>query len=103
MNMASAVALPETRDQIRTATFRFDGRRKPAARSVSLVGSFNRWDTSVHPLALQPDGEWMISITLAPGEYPYLFIVDGAPWNDLSNDGRAPCEWGGEYSIRVVR
>jgi 1,4-alpha-glucan branching enzyme len=101
--MASAVALRAPRNDIRTITFRFDGRRKPTARSVSLVGSFNRWDTAVHPLALQPDGWWTISVTLAPGAYPYLFIVDGAPWNDLENDGRAPCEWGGEYSIRVVR
>ncbi len=101
--MASAVAFRATKDDIRTLTFRFDGRRRPSARSVSLVGSFNRWDTSVHRLTRQPDGWWTISLTLAPGEYPYLFIVDGTPWNDLEDDGRAPCEWGGEYSVRVVR
>jgi hypothetical protein len=54
-------------------------------------------------LTLQPDQRWTISITLAPGEYPYLFIVDGVPWNDPEDDGRAPCEWGGEYSVRVVK
>jgi len=54
-------------------------------------------------LTLQPDGWWTISLTLAPGKYPYLFIVDGVPWNDLEDDGRVPCEWGGEYSLRVIR
>ena len=101
--MASPVAIRSLRDTVRTVTFRFDGRRTPTALSVSLVGSFNRWDTSVHRLTRQPDGWWTTSLTLAPGAYPYLFIVDGVPWNDLENDGRAPCEWGGEYSIRVVR
>lgn len=101
--MAGAVAFGATTSDIRTVAFRFDGRRKPDARSVSLVGSFNRWDTSVHPLTRRPDGWWTISLILAPGEYLYLFVVDGVPWNDLEDDGRAPCEWGGEYSIRVVR
>lgn len=101
--MAGAVAFGATKGDVRTVTFKFDGRRKQAARSVSLVGSFNRWDTSVHPMTRQSDGWWTISLILAPGEYPYLLIVDGVPWNDLDDDGRAPCEWGGEYSIRIVR
>ena len=91
------------RQGIKKVVFRFDGRRMPRACSVALVGSFNRWDTSVHQLTLQPDGWWTISLTLAPGKYPYLFIVDGVPWNDLEDDGRVPCEWGGEYSLRVIR
>jgi hypothetical protein len=101
--MASVTTPRPIRASIRTVVFRFDGRRMPSARSVALVGSFNRWDTSVHRLTLQPDGWWTISLTLATGEYPYLFIVDGVPWNDLEDDGRVPCEWGGEYSLRVVR
>jgi 1,4-alpha-glucan branching enzyme len=103
MNMASAVALSAVKNHLRTVTFRFDARRKPSAGSVSLVGPFNRWDTSVHRLTRQPEGWWTVSLTVVPGKYPYLFIVDGEPWNDLEDDGRTPCEWGGEYSIRVVR
>ena len=98
------VTMPQSiRQGIRKVVFRFDGRRMPGARSVALVGSFNRWDTSVHQLTLKPDGWWTISLTLAPGKYPYLFIVDGVPWNDLEDDGRVPCEWGGEYSLRIIR
>jgi 1,4-alpha-glucan branching enzyme len=101
--MANAVTLPAIDCGVREVVFRFDGQRTPQARSVSLVGSFNRWDTSVHRMTRHPNGSWTISVTLAPGKHSYLFIVDGAPWNDLADDGRAPCEWGGEYSVRVVR
>ncbi len=88
---------------LREATFRLDSRRVPGAKWVALVGSFNRWDTAVHRLMAQPDGWWTISVTLAPGEYPYLFLVDGHPVNDPEDDGRVPCEWGGLYSLRRVR
>ena len=101
--MANVVTLPPITRSLRAVVFRLDGPRVPHARSVALVGAFNRWDTSVHQLTLQPDQRWTISITLAPGEYPYLFIVDGVPWNDPEDDGRAPCEWGGEYSVHVVK
>ena len=101
--MVNTATLQPIRRGVSKVVFRFDGRRTPHTRSVALVGSFNRWDTSVHRLTRQPDGWWTIPLILAPGEYPYLFIVDGVPWNDLEDDGRAPSEWGGEYSIRTVR
>ncbi len=88
---------------LREVTFRLDSRRVPGAKSVALVGSFNRWDTAVHWLMPQPDGWWTISVTLAPGEYPYLFLADGHPVNDPEDDGRVPCEWGESYSLRRVR
>jgi 1,4-alpha-glucan branching enzyme len=102
--MVKTATLPPVRfrNDVREVVFRFDGQRAPDARTVVLVGSFNRWDTSVHHLTLQPDQWWTISLTLGPGEYSYLFLVDGVPWNDPENDGRLPCEWGGEYSVRLV-
>jgi 1,4-alpha-glucan branching enzyme len=101
--MANAVMIRPVSRSVRDVVFRFDGRRVPHARSVALVGPFNRWDTSVHRLTRQPDQWWTISLVLTPGEYPYLFVVDGVPWNDPAGDGRVPCEWGGEYSLRLVR
>lgn len=74
----------------------------PDAKHVSLVSSFNRWDPSAHDLTPGERGIWSIRVMLPPGEYPYLFIVDGVPWNDPLDDGRTPCEWGGDYSVRVV-
>ena len=87
---------------LRPVPFRFDGRRVPDAKHVSLVSSFNRWDPSAHDLTLGGSGIWSIRVMLPPGEYPYLFIVDGVPWNDALDDGRTLCEWGGDYSVRIV-
>jgi len=88
---------------VRDVVFRLDGRRAANARSVVLVGSFNRWDTAVDRLTLQPDQWWTVSLPLSPGQYPYLFIVDGVPWNDPEDDGRMPSEWGLDLSVRIVR
>jgi 1,4-alpha-glucan branching enzyme len=98
--MAIAPPLTKTR---RTVIFRLDGRRVPRARSVALVGAFNEWNHTVHVMTPDAEGCWTVSVNLAPGSYPYLFLVDGVPWNDLEDDGRVGCEWGGQYSLRVVR
>ena len=77
----------------RQVAFRFDGRKSPGIRSVSLIGSFNRWDPAAHPLQRGDDGWWSIAVWLPIGEYDYLVLVDDVPWNDPFDDGRRPCEW----------
>ena len=55
--------------------FRFEGR---PLRSVSVVGGFNGWDPSRHPLS--PTGEtgvWEVVIPLGEGIWRYAFVVDG--------------------------
>jgi 1,4-alpha-glucan branching enzyme len=98
--MATAVL---ERGTLRTVRFRFAAAAAGRAHSVALVSSFNHWDPSAHRLGRNAEGAWTLSVMLPPGEYPYLFMVDGVPWNDPGDDGRVPCEWGGSYSVRVVR
>ena len=88
---------------LQEVVFRFDSRLAPQARSVILVGSFNRWDSSVHRLTRGADGWWTISLTLARGAYPYLLLIDGVPRTDPTEDERIRCEWGGDASVRIVR
>jgi 1,4-alpha-glucan branching enzyme len=87
---------------LRHVEFKFDGRCVPAAHSVMLVASFNRWDSAAHPLRRGSDGWWTAAVWLPPGDYEYLFLVDGVPWNDPHDDGRRASEWGGEYSVKHV-
>lgn len=94
--------MPVLNRALRDVEFRLDGQRVPGARSVSLVGSFNRWDSAAEPLRLGPDGWWTTAVLLSPGEYEYLFLVDGTPWNDPLDDGRTRNPWGGHYSLRRV-
>ncbi|MEW6157719.1 MAG: isoamylase early set domain-containing protein [Verrucomicrobiota bacterium] len=49
----------------------------PEARHVSLIGDFNGWDASANPMKRQPDGAWLIQISLSHGHHLYLFQVDG--------------------------
>jgi 1,4-alpha-glucan branching enzyme len=57
----------------------------PQAQSVSLVGDFNRWNPTAHPLRQAPDGAWLLAVELAHGHHRYAFLVDGA----LTLDPRA--------------
>ncbi len=64
-------------EQTVTVTMRLHA---PQAHRVAVAGSFNKWDDDSHMLTKQQDGVWTISIPLQPGEYSYMFIVDGKAW-----------------------
>lgn len=83
-------------------TFRFPIRLAPAARQVSVVGSFNGWNPSAHRMQRTDDRTWTITVYLASGRAVYLFSVDGTMWLDPADDGRVPNSWGSEYSVRHV-
>jgi 1,4-alpha-glucan branching enzyme len=54
--------------------FRLDGYQD--AKKVVLAGSFNKWVW--HELFLtKKSGGWEIQYTLGPGNYEYMFVVDG--------------------------
>jgi anti-sigma factor RsiW len=52
----------------------------PKAHHVAVAGTFNKWKTDANVLTKQENGVWTISIPLKPGEYSYMFIVDGKAW-----------------------
>jgi 1,4-alpha-glucan branching enzyme len=78
---------------------------KGAAQSVHLAGEFNAWSTSADPLTQQADGSWTITKPLAPGRYPYKFVIDeGASWKEDPNAAESVDDgYGGKNSIVVVK
>ncbi len=60
-----------------------------ARERVSVVGDFNNWDPSAHPMRLYKNkGVWSRSIVLKPGTYQFRYLVDGERWiNDDQADG----------------
>lgn len=53
----------------------------PGARSVSLVGDFNRWDATASRMDdADGDGTWSITLLITPGRYQYGFVVNGSEW-----------------------
>lgn len=83
--------------------FRFPEVLARNAQRVAVLGSFNGWNPTVHRLTKTADGDWTITIYLAPGRTVYHFSVDGMFWLDPHDEGRIPNGWGSEYSIRQVR
>jgi 1,4-alpha-glucan branching enzyme len=57
----------------------------PRAHFVSVVGDFNEWNPTAHPMKLMPDKAWMTSVALKHGHHRYAFLVDG----ELTLDPRA--------------
>ena len=89
--------------EVFSVTFRFPGALVPTARHVAVVGPFNGWDHTVHPLTKTASGDWVTRVYLPPGRIIYSFCVDGASCVDPSDDGRIANKWGAAYSVRQVK
>jgi len=51
----------------------------PHAQTVHLIGDFNAWNHTSHPMRRQPDGSWFVQLPLRCGRHHYQFLVDGEP------------------------
>jgi 1,4-alpha-glucan branching enzyme len=49
----------------------------PEAQSASLVGDFNKWNPTAHPMKRMADGAWLLTVELNHGHHRYAFLVDG--------------------------
>jgi len=57
----------------------------PHSRYVSLIGSFNNWDSETDTMKRTSDGYYEIIKSLIPGEYAYLFRIDGKDVVDVKS------------------
>ncbi len=57
------------------------------ADRVFLVGDFNDWSRTTHPMRQQGDGRWLITIELPAGPaYEFRYLCDGEWLNDSQAD-----------------
>jgi 1,4-alpha-glucan branching enzyme len=49
------------------------------AATVCLIGDFNNWNATTHPMQRQTDGSWFLEVPLNHGRHYYQFLVDGEP------------------------
>jgi 1,4-alpha-glucan branching enzyme len=58
------------------------------AGTIHLVGDFNDWNRTSHPLHQDRDGTWTITIDLELGHaYQFRYLRDGQDWmNDCKAD-----------------
>lgn len=53
----------------------------PQASQVTVVGNFNGWNPSAHPMQRTPTGgTWTVTVPLEAGRHEYSFVVDGSHW-----------------------
>ncbi len=75
----------------------------PGAKSATVAGSFNGWDTKQTPLIKDSNGGWKTTVLLSPGRYEYRFVIDGAQWcSDPGARESVPNEFGSTNSVIVV-
>jgi 1,4-alpha-glucan branching enzyme len=89
------------RDEVRVAPegvrFRL---RKPDATSVAVVGDFNGWSDSSHPMTRT--GEmWSSVIQLPPGEHIFMYVVDGT-WVTPPNAAEVVPDGFGGFNGKVI-
>jgi len=74
----------------------------PMAKSVSLVGDFDKWNPAVHALSRKgPAQPWELRLDLPRGRmYVYDFVIDGTRWvPDPSVEARVEDGFGGAGSL----
>lgn len=85
----------------------------PAARMVTLAGSFNNWagtkgggryDSAIDPMSdSDGDGIWTIVKPLPPGRYQYKFVMDnGVRWETDPSNANTAVEGGITNSLVIV-
>jgi chromosome partitioning protein len=76
----------------------------PEANSVRIAGNFNSWIPN-NDYLMEPheDGIWSKTLTLAPGEYQYKFVVDDIWIEDQNNPSTVDNRFGGRNSVIELR
>ena len=74
----------------------------PEAAAVFIIGDFNDWNPTAHPMERQYDGTWLIQVPLNHGHHHYLFLVDEKPVLDPRAQGIGRNELNEKVSLIAV-
>ena len=88
---------------LRQVTFKYRPASKPD--QLSLAGAMNDWTVGKTPMTdPDGDGEYSVTMLLAPGSYPYKFVVGSNGWTQdtAGQDAEVDDGFGGKNSIRNV-
>ncbi|MEY2429670.1 MAG: hypothetical protein QOJ40_2555 [Verrucomicrobiota bacterium] len=75
---------------------------RPGAKTVCVAGSFNEWRPEKMPLVSLGNGRWAGDLTVKPGRYEYLFVVDGQWLPDPNAKENVQNPYGGKNSVLVA-
>ena len=85
-----------TTDPVATVRVTFTLPSLLVAATIYLVGDFNDWHHSAHPMQRGSDGSWFTVIDLEPDRrYQFRYLTDGIDWlNDDTADEYVPNQHG---------
>ena len=86
-------------------TVRFELPPAIQADTAHLVGEFNDWNETSHPMTRDNhNNTWHITIELERGKaYQFRYLVNGREWhNDWDADKYEPNPFGGTNSVVIV-
>jgi 1,4-alpha-glucan branching enzyme len=85
-------------------TFKIEREAGGSFAEANLVGDFNEWNRTSHPMKPLKGGGFTATVDLEPGrEYQFRYLMDGAAWeNDWAADGYVPTELGTDNSVVQV-
>ena len=72
------------------------------AQAVSIAGTFNDWRPGAVPMIPLGQGRWVKELSLPPGRYEYLLVVDGRWICDPAAAEKVPNPFGGYNAVVVV-
>jgi 1,4-alpha-glucan branching enzyme len=75
---------------------------RPGAKQVCVAGSFNGWKPERSPLVPLGEGRFAADLTVDPGRYEYLFVVDGQWVPDPKAKETVRNPFGGANSVLTV-
>ena len=72
--------------------------------AVYLVGDFNAWDRTSHPLQHDGEGKWTLTLDLELRRaYQFRYLRDGLEWmNDNQSDAYVANPYGSDNSVVVT-
>lgn len=95
----SATAKPHEKPRVGHVSFELV---RPGAKQVCVAGTFNGWKPERSPLVSLGDGKFVGDVTVDPGRYEYLFVVDGQWLPDPKAKEAVQNPFGGTNSVLTV-
>jgi 1,4-alpha-glucan branching enzyme len=85
-------------------TFKLPKAAATDAKSVSVVGDFNNWNISAHPMRKLKSGDYTVTLDLEPGrEYQFRYFIDESKWdNDWNADKYVQSPFAGNDNSVVI-
>ena len=72
------------------------------AKTVYLIGDFNGWNATAHPMKQMPDRSWLLTLELKHGHHRYAFLVDEVVTLDPRAQGITRDDKGNRVSLVPV-